>query len=418
MIPRYHGTDPNPSMGTTVSSDSQHFSPRRAARHRAKRHTWRNAFLLVGGLLAVLIICVLVYVGFIGAAFNDRRQTVDAGITAGDDGVLNVLLLGSDSRGEGRNTADVKGEDGIRSDTMMLMHVPEDRQSVYVMSIVRDLWVDIPGHGERKINGALGLGGYPLVTQTVEELVGMDIDHLAVIDFEGFNGLTEALGGVELCNPHAFSSGVVNPSFFPQGDILLNGSDALRYVRERKAFLDGDFERVQNQQRFVNAIAGRILTVETLANPQRIMDVVNGFTPFITVDEGLDAATIAGHAWSMREIRPRDIEMFTVPHGPPATTEGGASIVEQDPEAMERLQEAFRSGTVDTFISTGDDADSSPSPSGDPTDPAEATTSPSGTASPSPTMGGRSSSPTSSSTTDADPSSTASAEPAPRSVCG
>ena len=88
MIPRYHGTDPNPSMGTTVSSDSQHFSPRRAARHRGKRHTWRNAFLLVGGLLAVLIICVLVYVGFIGAAFNDRRQTVDAGITAGDDGVL------------------------------------------------------------------------------------------------------------------------------------------------------------------------------------------------------------------------------------------------------------------------------------------------------------------------------------------
>lgn len=211
---------------------------------------------------------------------------------------------------------------------------------------------------------------------------------------------------------------MVNPSFFPQGDILLNGSDALRYVRERKAFLDGDFERVQNQQRFVNAIAGRILTVETLANPQRIMDVVNGFTPFITVDEGLDAATIAGHAWSMREIRPRDIEMFTVPHGPPATTEGGASIVEQDPEAMERLQEAFRSGTVDTFLSTGDDADSGPSPSGDPTDPVEATTSPSGTASPSPTMGGRSSSPTSSSTTDADPSSTASAEPAPRSVCG
>lgn len=350
MIPRYHGTDPNPSMGTTVSSDSQHFSPRRAARHRAKRHTWRNAFLLVGGLLAVLIICVLVYVGFIGAAFNDRRQTVDAGITAGDDGVLNVLLLGSDSRGEGRDTADVKGEDGARSDTMMLVHVPKDRKNVYVMSIVRDLWVEIPGHGERKVNGALGLGGYPLVIRTVEDLVGVEIDHLGVIDFEGFNGLTEALGGVELCNPHAFSSGVINPSFFPQGDILLNGTDALRYVRERKAFLDGDFERVQNQQRFVNAVAGRILTVETLANPQRIMDVVNGFTPFITVDERLDAATLAGYAWSMREIRPSAIEMFTIPHGPPATTSGGASIVEQDPEGLARLQRALRDDSVDEFL--------------------------------------------------------------------
>ncbi len=316
----------------------------------------------------VLIVCAAVYIAAVGAAFDDRRQTVDAGISAeGDDGVLNILLLGSDSRGEGRDTADVKGEDGVRSDTMMLMHVPRDRQNVYVMSIVRDLWVDIPGHGERKVNGALGLGGYPLVTRTVEDLVGMEIDHLAVIDFEGFNGLTEALGGVELCNPMAFSSGVINPSFFPQGDILLNGTDALRYVRERKAFVDGDFERVQNQQRFVSAVADRILTVETLANPQRIMDVVNGFTPFITVDERLDAATIAGHAWSMRDIRPADIEMFTVPHGPPATSEGGASIVEQDPEGMARLQRALQDGTMEEYLQedqeeTDDDGPASPSP--------------------------------------------------------
>lgn len=353
-----------------MPAEQHPYSPRRAAHRQRRRHTWRNALLLVAGLLVVLVVCVLVYIGSIGAAFNDRRQTVDAGITAqDDDGVLNILLLGSDSRGEGRDTADVKGEDGARSDTMMLVHVPEDRQNVYVMSIVRDLWVEIPGHGERKVNGALGLGGYPLVIQTVEDLVGVEIDHLAVIDFEGFNGLTEALGGVELCNPHAFSSGVINPSFFPQGDILLNGTDALRYVRERKAFLDGDFERVQNQQRFVNAVAGRLLTVETLANPQRIMDVVNGFTPFITVDERLDAATLAGYAWSMRDIRPSAIEMFTVPHGPPATTPGGASIVEQDPEGMARLERALRNDAVGEFLSAQedgevpDDAASSPSAS-------------------------------------------------------
>src|SRR5699024_1109775 len=115
-------------------------------------------------------------------------------------------VLGSDSRGEGMDTAENKGEDGERSDTMMLVHVPEDRSGVYVMSIVRDLWVEIPDHGERKVNAALGLGGYPLVTSTVENLVGVNIDHLAVIDFEGFNGLTEALGGVPVCNPNTFSS--------------------------------------------------------------------------------------------------------------------------------------------------------------------------------------------------------------------
>lgn len=367
-------------MGTPVPAEQHPYSPRRAAHRQRRRHTWRNALLLVAGLLVVLVVCVLVYIGSIGAAFNDRRQTVDAGITAqDDDGVLNILLLGSDSRGEGRDTADVKGEDGARSDTMMLVHVPEDRQNVYVMSIVRDLWVEIPGHGERKVNGALGLGGYPLVIQTVEDLVGVEIDHLAVIDFEGFNGLTEALGGVELCNPHAFSSGVINPSFFPQGDILLNGTDALRYVRERKAFLDGDFERVQNQQRFVNAVAGRLLTVETLANPQRIMDVVNGFTPFITVDERLDAATLAGYAWSMRDIRPSAIEMFTVPHGPPATTPGGASIVEQDPEGMARLQRALREDSVDEFLQR-DQGGGSAEETSEPGQPDGGTSSPSPTA--------------------------------------
>ncbi|MFB9069934.1 LCP family protein [Citricoccus parietis] len=229
------------------------------------------------------------------------------------------------------------------------------------MSIVRDLWVEIPGHGERKINAALGLGGYPLVTSTVENLLGVNIDHLAVIDFEGFNGLTSALGGVRVCNPQSFSSGQVNPSFFAQGEILLEGSDALRYVRERKAFLGGDFERVANQQRFVSAMVDQILTVDTLANPQKLMGVVNSIVPFITVDDGLDAATIAGYGLQLNGIRTDDIETFTIPHGDPAEGPGGASIVLQDEMATAELSQALQSDQLDEYLSEDQDgAESSP----------------------------------------------------------
>ena len=120
---------------------------------------------------------------------------------------------------------------------MMLVHVPEDRQDVYVMSIVRDLWVEIPGHGERKVNAALGLGGYPLVTGTIENLLGVNIDHLAVIDFEGFNGLTEALGGVQVCNPNTLSS-AVTPHNSP-GEIVQGPTPCATCVSAN--LLGGDF---------------------------------------------------------------------------------------------------------------------------------------------------------------------------------
>jgi LCP family protein required for cell wall assembly len=361
------------------SPDPGQYAPRRVVRKPTRRrHTVRNALLVAAALVLVVLVVVGIYVASIATAFNDKRQTVDAGIAtqaAVDDGALNVLLLGSDSRGEGMDTAENKGEDGERSDTMMLVHVPEDRQDVYVMSLVRDLWVEIPGEGERKINAALGLGGYPLVTATVENLVGVNVDHLAVIDFEGFNGLTEAVGGVQVCNPNTFSSGQINPSYFPQGEILLQGADALRYVRERKAFMGGDFERVANQQRFVSAMVDQVLTVDTLANPQKLTDVINAIVPFITVDEGLDAATIAGYGLQLNGIRSGDIHTFTVPHGSPTEGPGGASIVEQDEEAMAELRRALQDDQLDEYLSGGteegqDGPDGGATPSGKATSPA------------------------------------------------
>lgn len=115
----------------------------------------------------------------------------------------NILLLGSDTRGE--VGADLDSIRGQRSDTIMVVHVPADSSGIQVMSIMRDNWVTIPGYGEHKINAALAFGGVPLTVQTVESLIGVRIDHVAIVDFSGFTMLTNALGGVTVDNAVPFT---------------------------------------------------------------------------------------------------------------------------------------------------------------------------------------------------------------------
>src|SRR5690625_217049 len=116
--------------------------------------------------------------------FDTNREVVETGIDqnseAFDDGEMNILVLGSDAR-EDENPEDQ------RSDTMMLVHIPESRDEMYVMSIMRDLWVEIPDVGMSKVNSAQSHGGYPLTIRTVENLTGAEIDHMVVIDFDGLD---------------------------------------------------------------------------------------------------------------------------------------------------------------------------------------------------------------------------------------
>src|SRR5699024_8838562 len=180
--------------------------------------------------------------------FNTNREVVDTDIDqttdAFDDGEMNVLVLGSDAR------EDEEAEEQ-RSDTMMLVHIPETRDELYVMSIMRDLWVEIPDVGMSKINSAQSYGGYPKTIETIEGLTGAELHPLGVIDFNGCQARTTARGGAESDNATAFSAGQAIPSYFPEGTIRLEGTDALRFVRERKAFDDGDYQRVANQQKFL-----------------------------------------------------------------------------------------------------------------------------------------------------------------------
>ena len=161
---------------------------------------------------------------------------------------MNLLVVGSDKRSDG-------GEKYGRSDTIILVHVDPDNNYLSMLSLPRDLRVDVPGHGIQKINAAFAYGGAALTITTVEQLTGVDINHYLEVDFQAFKDITDALGGVYVdVDKHYYND---NPNYelakISPGYQLLRGDDALDYVRFRHD-LNLDFGRMARQQSFLNAM--------------------------------------------------------------------------------------------------------------------------------------------------------------------
>lgn len=311
-------------------------------------------------LIAVAVVVALVAVVAGGYLFNLAR-TFDSGTSKIEqafpeestrpkktDTSMNILVMGSDSRGAAES--DASGGTDQRADTLMLMHIPADRKNIYTMSIMRDLWVDIPGHGEAKINSALALGGTPLMVQTIESIFQQRIDHVAVIDFEGFKGLTDALGGVTVNTKLPFTSNDLKGQSFAPGQHTFNGTEALAFVRERHAYADGDYQRVRNQQEFLRAIIKKSTAGQTLSNPITINNMVGAVSPFVTVDKSFDSGAVAGLGLELRDIRAQNTVMFTLPTNGVGTSGDGQSIVLTDPDAIHSISAAMASGTLGEYV--------------------------------------------------------------------
>jgi LCP family protein required for cell wall assembly len=139
---------------------------------------------------------------------------------------IDLLLLGSDTRVSVRDSAQWKAA-ARHTDAIMLVHVPQDRRGAYFLSIPRDSWVDIPGHGKGAIGDALGHGGPQLMVRAVERLTQQRIEHVAIVDFTGFRQVTDAVGGVTITVP-ASERG---RSGLAPGQQRMDGAKALEYVR-------------------------------------------------------------------------------------------------------------------------------------------------------------------------------------------
>jgi LCP family protein required for cell wall assembly len=248
---------------------------------------------------------------------------------AGAKGAMNLLLVGSDSR-EGLTRDEsarlavgtTASAAGRRSDTMMLVHLSADRRSVLVVSLPRDSYVAIPGHGHNKLNAAYAFGGPSLAVQTVEQATGVHVDHYVEVGFEGFAGVVDSLGGADVCLPTAIHD-TKSHLDLPAGQHHLDGIDALKYVRTRDFDGRGDLGRIERQQAFIGSVVRKATSASTLANPLKLTRLMDAVLGSLTTDPGLGRGTMLSLATSLRNLSPSDVRFVTVPLSDPDYRPGG-----------------------------------------------------------------------------------------------
>src|SRR5664280_2157621 len=251
-------------------------------------------------------------------------------------GALNVLLIGSDGQ--------TSVADG-RSDVIILVHVSADRQKVYLVHFPRDMYVDVPGHGKDKINAAYAYGGPQLLIRTLRNLVDVPIDHAAVIGFEGFKAMTDAVGGVDVYAEEASTEG----GTIHVGMNHLDGEEALNFVRERYQLTEGDISRGRREQAFVKALMLKVLSKQTLTNPVRFGELVGAVARNLTVDNALSIADIYSQALAMKNLRSEDIVFVTAPFTGFGRSPKGASIDIVDVAKMAQLSIALRTDDMSSI---------------------------------------------------------------------
>ncbi|MGB9305359.1 MAG: LCP family protein [Mycobacterium sp.] len=238
------------------------------------------------------------------------------------------LLVGSDSRqgltAEQQQELTTGGDIGSsRTDTILLVHLPSFGSNTRptVVSIPRDSYVPIPGHGKDKINAAFAMGGAPLLVQTVEQATGLRLDHYAEVGFGGFAVLVDAIGGVTVCPTDSISDPLAGIDL-PAGCQKLNGRNALGYVRSR-ATPRADLDRMINQRQVMSALLHRAASPAVWLNPWRWFSVPRAVIGALTVDQDDHAWDLAQLGWALHG----PITTMTVPIGEFTTSDAGSVVV-------------------------------------------------------------------------------------------
>ena len=347
-----------------------------------RRH--RKLLAWTGGSLAVLLVAVTMSGYLLVRHLNSNIAQPDiSGVLGHQPADLhpkaeNIVVIGSDSR-QGTAAAAIDTTD--QSDTMMLIHIPADRQWAEVMSIPRDSYVNIPsclmGNGhlssptEFKINEAFALGnlygnhtalGAACTIKTIEQDTGIYVSHFIVVDFTGFKNMVAALGGVEECSPVPLD-GPGSGLDLSAGYHMLNPTEALAYVRARHGLGDGsDLERIVRQQAFVTSLISRAKS--ELYNPLAIYQFLDAATQSLTIDSQLGGLMgLYNLAQSLRSIPQSKIAFFALPNFPRADVvpTDTANVLWTQPEDSE------------IFASFRDDVPASASLFGPPAQPAKLT---------------------------------------------
>ncbi|MFJ9175620.1 LCP family protein [Streptomyces sp. NPDC102360] len=317
-------------LGTPVPTSHRAESSTRRSRKAPKKKRRKGRIVLL-----VLLVLVL---GLGGTAYwlydnlNGNIDGVDLDKAIGGDrpeklptSGQNILVLGSDSRSGANAKLGTGKVAGARSDTAMVLHIPEGRSRATAVSIPRDTLVTRPGctkadgtktpSADRVMfNSVYSLAGPACVVKTVEAMSGVRMDHFVEIDFAGFKGLVDAIGGVNVTVDKAIhdkSSGLD----LAAGTHKLDGTQSLAFVRTRHGVGDGsDLGRIGLQQQFMIALLGEIKQQDLLGSPTKTYKIANSLTESLTTDDGLASLTkLATFGRSMQGVDPASMETIMLP---------------------------------------------------------------------------------------------------------
>ncbi|MER7013710.1 LCP family protein [Saccharopolyspora sp. NPDC000359] len=297
--------------------------------------------------VTVLSVLVLVVTGYGWSNYRDLLNglaTSDVTDGAGADGAVDILLVGMDSRTDAHGNPlpeDVLRElhagenDAALTDTIILLHIPNDGSSATGFSFPRDSYVHIPGHGRHKINSAYSRGkenavaagtrrgvtdqaqltreggdaGRKLLVRTVEQLTGVSVDHYAEVNLLGFARITQAVGGVPVCL-RAATKDSYSGADFRAGPQTISGPDALAFVRQRHGLPRGDLDRVVRQQAFLSGLTQSMLSGGVLANPARLQELIGSVQDSVVLDRDWDVLAFAER---MRGLAGGAVRFTTIP---------------------------------------------------------------------------------------------------------
>ena len=231
------------------------------------------------GRVLIIIFSAIIFVAAVAAAvffiyINSINNTINSLSSAEVENILTpiespeepvtILILGRDSR----DTEDEMG----RADTIMLLYLDPKDSTGSLLSIPRDTLVDIPGHGQDKINAAYAYGGEELMIKTIQDFIGAEINHYVTLDFQGFIDLIDAMGGVDITIDRPLVDEKSGANLSP-GDHHLTGEQALAYTRSRSTEL-GDIGRIQRQQNLFKELIAQKLNVQYLSNVPHYFNIL------------------------------------------------------------------------------------------------------------------------------------------------
>jgi LCP family protein required for cell wall assembly len=303
-----------------------------------KRHRVRR-------ILLISVVVLLAYVVALATVFALSTNKIDAmpQSQAADTAGSNYLLVGTDNREnlskKQRKQLHTGFSEGARTDSIMLLHVPTFGDPTLV-SLPRDSWVPIAGHGSDKINAAYSFGGPPLLIDTVETVTGLRVDHYVEIGMDGVAGVVDSLGGVTLCPKQRYNdarSGLKVKA----GCQEMDGKTALAYVRMRYSDPRGDIGRAERQREYIAAVGKKAMSPTTWLNPIKMFSVDTAAAGALTVDQSTGIVDDARLALALGRISMGSGESTSVPIENESLWVGGQQAVKWDTDKALQLFESM-----------------------------------------------------------------------------